>query len=179
MFFKYKFGNIVDIFDSNLLEIFNNVLLEILSNSTLDFYCFIYLNLFLEDKFDNILDVFDIDCNFDKKKTKDLKEEEKETNQRYIIEDKIVFDNNALSFYCFVYLGLFLENKFGNIVGVFDNVLLRMLGDSALDFYRFVYFNLFLENEFDNILDVFGIDCSFDKKKTRDLKERVRYIRKI
>jgi len=47
---------------------------EIINNNTLDFYCFIYFNLFLEDEYDNVLDVFDIDYNFDKEKTKNLRE---------------------------------------------------------------------------------------------------------
>jgi len=47
---------------------------EIVNNNALDFYCFVYLNLFLENKFDNIFNIFDVDCSFSEKKTKNLKE---------------------------------------------------------------------------------------------------------
>ncbi len=46
---------------------------KIINNNILDFYYFIYLNLFLKNKFDNIFNIFDIDCNFNKKKAKNLR----------------------------------------------------------------------------------------------------------
>jgi len=47
---------------------------KIVNNNILDFYCFVYLNLFLKNKFNNILSIFDINCSFNKKKARNLKE---------------------------------------------------------------------------------------------------------
>jgi len=52
---------------------------EVVNNNALDFYCFVYLDLFFKDKFDDILSIFNINCSFDKEKARDLREEEKET----------------------------------------------------------------------------------------------------
>jgi len=50
----------------------------------------------------------------------------------------------------------------------------EIVNDNALDFYRFVYLNLFLKNEFDNVLNIFDVNCNFNEKKARNLKEKVR-----
>jgi hypothetical protein len=50
----------------------------------------------------------------------------------------------------------------------------KIVNDNALNFYRFVYFNLFLKDEFDDILNIFDVNCSFNKKKAKNLREKVR-----
>jgi len=50
----------------------------------------------------------------------------------------------------------------------------EIVNDNDLDFYRFVYLNSFLKNEFDDVLSIFDVNCSFDKKKARNLRERIR-----
>ncbi len=50
---------------------------KIINDDVLNFYCFVYLNLFLKDKFDDILNIFDVNCNFDKKKARNLREKVK------------------------------------------------------------------------------------------------------
>ncbi len=47
---------------------------EVINNNVLDFYCFIYFDLFFKDKFNNVLSIFDVNCNFDKKKARNLRE---------------------------------------------------------------------------------------------------------
>ncbi len=49
----------------------------------------------------------------------------------------------------------------------------EIIDDDALDFYRFVHFDSFLEDEFDDVLSIFDVDCSFNKKKARNLREKV------
>jgi len=48
----------------------------------------------------------------------------------------------------------------------------KIVSDNILDFYRFVYLNLFLKNEFDDVLSIFDVDCSFNKKKAKNLKKK-------
>ncbi len=55
----------------------------------------------------------------------------------------------------------------------------KIINNNALNFYRFVYLNLFLKNEFDNVLSIFDVNCSFNEKKARNLRERMKYIRKM
>jgi hypothetical protein len=50
----------------------------------------------------------------------------------------------------------------------------KIVNDDALDFYRFVYLDSFLKDEFDDVLSIFDVDCSFNEKKARNLKERVK-----
>ncbi len=50
----------------------------------------------------------------------------------------------------------------------------EIVNDNVLDFYRFIYFNLFLKDKFDNILNIFDVNCNFNKKKARNLKEKVK-----
>ncbi len=46
---------------------------KVINDNTLNFYRFVYFNLFLKDKFNNVLSIFDISCNFNEKKAKNLK----------------------------------------------------------------------------------------------------------
>ncbi len=50
----------------------------------------------------------------------------------------------------------------------------KIVNDDALDFYRFVYLDLFLKDKFDDVLSIFDVDCSFNKKKAKNLKERMK-----
>jgi len=50
----------------------------------------------------------------------------------------------------------------------------EIINDNALDFYRFVHLNLFFENKFNDVLSIFDVDCSFDEKKAKNLRERVK-----
>ncbi len=50
----------------------------------------------------------------------------------------------------------------------------EIVNDNALDFYRFVYLDLFLKDEFDDVLSIFDVNCSFNEKKARNLRERMK-----
>jgi len=46
---------------------------KIITNNALNFYRFVHFDSFLKNEFNNVLNIFDVDCNFDKKKAKNLK----------------------------------------------------------------------------------------------------------
>jgi len=46
---------------------------KIIINNALNFYRFVHFDSFLKNEFNNVLNIFDVDCNFDKKKAKNLK----------------------------------------------------------------------------------------------------------
>jgi len=50
----------------------------------------------------------------------------------------------------------------------------EIINNDALDIYRFVYLNSFLKDEFDDVLSIFDVNCSFDEKKARNLKEKMK-----
>jgi len=50
----------------------------------------------------------------------------------------------------------------------------KIVNDNALDFYRFVYLDSFLEDKFDDVFNIFDVNCSFNEKKARNLRERVK-----
>ncbi len=47
---------------------------EIVIGDALSFYRFVHLDSFLEDEFDNVLSIFDVDCSFGEKKARNLRE---------------------------------------------------------------------------------------------------------
>jgi hypothetical protein len=55
----------------------------------------------------------------------------------------------------------------------------KIISDNTLDFYRFVHFNLFFKGEFDDVLSIFDVDCNFNEKKARNLRKRMKSIRKV
>ncbi len=50
----------------------------------------------------------------------------------------------------------------------------KVVNDNVLDFYRFVHLDLFLKNEFNNIFSIFDVNCNFNEKKARNLRERIK-----